>query len=80
MNRITGIWRDARENFGSGGPFLFGHFTIADAMYAPIVTRFVTYGVKVDPISETYMKTILALPAMKEWMKAASEEKEVIVH
>ncbi len=80
IDRITGIWEDARANYGKGGQFLFGHFTIADAMYAPVVTRFVTYGVKLDSISEAYMKSILALPAMQEWVKAASVEKEVIAH
>lgn len=77
---VATIWREAREQFGMGGPFLFGHFTIADAMYAPVVTRFVTYNVKVDPISQKYMDAILNLPAMKEWSAAAQKEIEVLHH
>ena len=80
IDRITSIWREAREKFGKSGPFLFGHFTIADAMYAPVVTRFVTYGIKVDPISKAFMDTILSLPAMKEWILAAQKEVEVLHH
>ena len=80
IDRVAEIWRDCRANYGKVGSFLFGHFTIADAMYAPVVTRFVTYGVEVDPVSGTYMKSILALSAMQEWIKAASAEKEVIAH
>lgn len=80
IDRVTAIWREARERFGSGGPFLFGHFTIADAMYAPIVIRFVTYDVQVDPISRTYMDAVLNLPAVKEWLSAAEKEVEVISH
>lgn len=78
INRITQIWNQCHERYGSIGPFLFGHFTIADAMYAPIISRFTTYEVKVDPISKAYMNTILNLPAMKEWYQAAREEKETI--
>lgn len=80
IDRITQIWREACEQFGKNGPFLFSHFTIADSMYAPVVTRFITYGVKVDPVSQKYMDTILDLPAMKEWISAAEKEVEVITH
>lgn len=71
--RVQEIWADALER--SGGPFLFGDFTIADAMYAPVVTRFVTYGVKVDAAVRAYMDRILALPAMAEWIRDARAEK-----
>lgn len=77
IDRITGIWREARNQFGTSGPFLFGHFTVADSMYAPVATRFATYNVKVDPISQKYMDAILNLPAMKEWSAAAQKEIEV---
>ncbi len=80
IDRITTIWREAREKFGKGGPFLFGYFTVADSMYAPIVMRFVTYGVKVDPVSKGFMDAILSLPAMKEWISAAEKEVEVLAH
>ena len=68
--RIQAIWADCRARFGAGGPFLFGHFTIADAMYAPVATRFRTYGVELNPTSEAYVEAIYALPAMQEWIAA----------
>ena len=79
INRIMEIWREPREKFGRSGPFLFGHFTSADAVYAPVVARFVTYGVQADPISTAFMDAILAQPAVKEWIAAAREEQEVVV-
>jgi|tagenome__1003787_1003787.scaffolds.fasta_scaffold20139078_1 glutathione S-transferase len=72
--RITAIWRDARSRFGAGGPFLFGAFSAADAMYAPVVTRFDTYSIPVDPVSRAYMDTILSLAAFREWREAALRE------
>lgn len=76
--RITTIWRECRTTYGSEGEFLFGHFTIADAMFAPVVTRFVTYGVQVNEISKQYMESILALEAMHIWSAAAQGEKETV--
>ncbi|SOD89892.1 glutathione S-transferase family protein [Caenispirillum bisanense] len=76
--RVQQIWRDTREEFGAGGPFLFGGFTAADAMYAPVVTRFKTYGVAVDAVSAEYMQAILDLPAMQEWYADAAAETWVI--
>ena len=74
--RIEALWADARARFGkpAGGPFLFGAFTIADAMFAPVVTRLETYGVAVSPESRAYMDAVLALPAMREWIAAAKAE------
>ncbi|MBY6265670.1 glutathione S-transferase family protein [Azospirillum sp. 412522] len=74
--RIEALWADARARFGSpaGGPFLFGAFTIADAMFAPVVTRLETYGVAVSPGSRAYMDAVLALPAMRDWVAAAKAE------
>jgi glutathione S-transferase len=64
--RVMAIWRERLA--ASGGPFLFGSaFTIADAMYAPVTTRFVTYGVDLDGPCRTYVDTIAALPAMRRW-------------
>ena len=77
--RVTAIWREARERFG-GGPFLFGTFSAADAMYAPVVTRLDTYAIPVDPVSRAYMDTILGLPAFREWLEAAFDEPWVIAH
>ena len=76
--RVTAIWRDCRERFGERGAFLFGGFTIADAMYAPIATRFRTYAVELDPVCQAYADTILALPSFLEWQAAAEEEPWVI--
>lgn len=65
--RIQEIWRECREMHAAKGPFLFGAFSIADAMYAPVVTRFMTYGVQSDAICQTYMDAVADLPAMREW-------------
>lgn len=78
IDRITAIWRECRQKFGNGGSLLFGEFTIADAMFAPVVTRFITYDVQLDSVSRAYAEKILALPAMQEWMKAAQAELETI--
>jgi glutathione S-transferase len=75
--RIQALWNDCRARFGQGGPFLFGHFTIADAFYAPVVTRFVTYEVELDAVSGAYRDTILELPALKTWTEAARSEPPV---
>src|SRR5690606_22518431 len=71
--RVMQIWRDCRAT-AVGGPFLFGAFTIADAMYAPVVTRFATYGVPLDPVCRAYADAIEALPAMRAWRAAAGSE------
>lgn len=76
--RITELWRDCRARFGAGGPMLFGRFSIADCMFAPVVTRFVTYGVALDPVCSAYRDAVMALPAMQEWIAAARSEAEVI--
>lgn len=78
IDRICAIWRDCRARFGTNGDMLFGRFSIADAMYAPVVNRFVTYGVDVDPVSAAYMQAIQALPALKQWIAEAHAETEVI--
>lgn len=78
IDRITTIWRDCRQNFGTGGEMLFGEFTIADAMFAPVVSRFTTYDVQLDPTSRAYAEAIWALPAMQEWAAAAQIEIEVL--
>ncbi len=82
IERITGLWRDSRKRFAGAAPkddgFLFGAFSAADAMYAPVVTRFQTYGVKVDSETEAYCAAVLAHPAMKEWAEAAKNEPWLI--
>lgn len=72
--RIEEMWRDARRRFGAAGPFLFGAFSAADAMYAPIASRFDTYQIEVSPETRAYMTTILAHPAVIEWRSAALRE------
>lgn len=72
--RIDALWRDARARFGGGGPFLFGAFSAADAMYAPVATRFDTYSVAVSPVSRAYMDAVLGLPAFQAWRAAALRE------
>jgi len=75
ITRILSLWRDTRGRYGAGGAFLFGGFTIADAMYAPVVTRFVTYDVAVDDEARAYMDAILALPPMQRWIAGAEAEE-----
>ncbi len=74
--RITAIWRECLE--ASGGPFLFGERGMADAMYAPVVTRFLTYHVELDEVCAAYCRRIMDLPEMQEWIAAAREEPEDI--
>lgn len=78
--RIQQMWSDCRQRFGKEGPFLFGRFSVADAMFAPVATRFWTYGVKLEPVCAAYVDTIMNLPAMKEWVEAARREPWVIVY
>jgi glutathione S-transferase len=73
--RIVAIWRQCREGFGQGGPFLFGHFTAADAMYAPVVTRFDTFGGELAPDIRAYVDAVLATSAMQEWYAQAAAEQ-----
>jgi glutathione S-transferase len=75
IDRVTTIWRESLA--GSGGPYLFGKEPcMADAMYAPVVTRFITYDVKLDPQCAGYCKAIMALPHMLEWLEGAKTEPD----
>ena len=74
--RIEALWTEARAR--SGGPFLFGAACAADAMYAPVVSRFHTYEIAVDEDSRAYMRAVMALPAWGEWEKAARQESWVL--
>jgi glutathione S-transferase len=76
--RIQDIWAQCRERYGKAGPFLFGAFGAADAMFAPVVHRFRTYEIAVNPQSRRYMDTMMALPAFQEWTKAGLAETLVI--
>jgi len=72
--RIVAIWESCRARFADGGPFLFGAFSIADAMFAPVVWRFVTYVVELPAASREWVDMMCALPAMQEWRAAALAE------
>jgi glutathione S-transferase len=74
IDRIVAIFEDCRSRLGAGGPFLFGGFTNADAMFAPVVTRFHSYGVALPSASQAYADAIRALPAMQEWASAGVAE------
>ncbi len=78
VRRIEAMWTECRTRYGEGGPFLFGHFTAADAMYAPVVSRFHTYAVDVGPAARSYMNSMMALPAWREWRDAALKEPWVL--
>ena len=78
ITRIQALWADTRARFGAAGPFLFGRFCAADAMYAPVVSRFHTYGVEVGGATRDYMRAITALPEWSEWREAARREPWVI--
>jgi glutathione S-transferase len=79
ISRIVAIWREARQRFGVTGPFLLGGFSIADAMYAPVASRFTTYRIDLaafgdEGSAEAYRRHMMALPAMADWQRAAAEE------
>lgn len=74
VRRIDEMWADCRRRFGSGGPWLFGDYSIADAMYSSVVLRFNTYGTELSPPSIEYLNTALADPALADWMRAAETE------
>jgi glutathione S-transferase len=77
IDRVTMIWRECLQRYG--GPYLFGQTpTVADAMYAPVCTRFATYDVKLDPASAAYRDLMLKFPAMVEWATAARSEPEEV--
>lgn len=76
ITRITTIWKQCLATHG--GPFLFGERTIADAMYAPVVTRFLTYDVKLDSVCDAYCRRVMAMPEMLQWCNAARSEASEI--
>jgi glutathione S-transferase len=76
--RVQQIWQECRERYGANGPFLFGGFGAADAMYAPVVHRFRTYAIEVTPQTRAYMETMMAQPAFQEWTQDGLAETLVI--
>ena len=78
IDRIMQLWAQARARFGGTGQFLFGEWCAADMMYAPVVTRFITYGVPVPSFALAYMKAVLSHPNVAEWIDKAQDEPWVI--
>ena len=78
IDRICRIWRYCRQAFGAGGQFLFGDFSIADAMFAPVACRFHSYRIAVDRVAQDYIEAIRILSAMQEWSAAAAAEPWVL--
>jgi glutathione S-transferase len=78
--RIQSIWSESRDRFGASGPFLYGAFGAADAMYAPVVSRFHTYAVEVGAVARAYMAAMMSLPAWIEWRDVARHETSVLPH
>jgi len=74
VERIDESWNDCRGRFGGGGPWLFGEYSVADAMYAPVVLRFNTYGARISQTARWYMASVLEDPALQEWLQAAKQE------
>jgi glutathione S-transferase len=78
IDRITTLWRECRERYGRRGDLLFGRFTIADAYYAPVVMRFMTFAPPLPAEAETYAHAVRGLPAVRTWMDAARQETATV--
>src|SRR3954469_25778757 len=78
IDRIVAIWAECRERFGHGGPLLFGRFGVADAYYAPVVMRFLTYEVKLPAAAQEYCEAVKSLAAVRDWMEGARRESEFV--
>jgi glutathione S-transferase len=78
LARIGVLWESCRERFGGGGDFLFGAFSAADAMFAPVVSRCRTYDVALSDVCQAYTDAVSNLPAMREWAAAAAAEPHAI--
>jgi len=76
--RVDSIWTNTRERFGAAGDFLFGEFSAADIMFAPVVGRFDTYDLPRSDVSQTYMDAVFNHPLMKEWLVGAAEEDMIV--
>lgn len=78
IDRVLLIWQTCRQQFGQDGEFLFGSFTIADAMFAPVVSRFITYDVPLSAVAQAYSQAIWQFPPLQDWLAAAALETETI--
>ncbi|MGB3532020.1 MAG: glutathione S-transferase family protein [Microcoleaceae cyanobacterium] len=76
IDRVMTLWRNCRQNYGASGQMLFGQFSIADAMFAPVVSRFISYDVKLGDVGQEYAEALWKLPAMQEWVEEAMQELE----
>jgi glutathione S-transferase len=76
--RIVALWSDCRNRYGAGGDLLFGHFTVADAYFAPVVMRFITYAVSLPAAARDYVEAVRKLPAVAAWMDAARRETQFV--
>jgi len=80
IDRVFDIWSDCSRRYGDSGPWLFGEFSIADAMYAPVVLRFRTYGINLPESARRFADRVLQSEAMQAWLLACETETEVIEH
>lgn len=80
IDRITTIWQEARDRYGAGGPFLFGAWSAADAVFTPVASRFRTYGIDLPASLEAYQTAVLETAAMRQWADLAAAERESIAH
>jgi glutathione S-transferase len=78
VRRVDAIFSACRRDFGDLGPWLFGDYSVADAMYAPVVLRFMTYGLPLEQMSRQYYETVLADPPLQEWIRAGEAETQVV--
>jgi len=78
VKRIEYLWSEARSRYGKGGDFLFGEFSAADAMYAPVVMRFKTYAVPIGPVATKYCEAMRASNGIRAWIEGALQEKEIV--
>ncbi len=78
VDRISWLWEKCRTDYGTGGDWLFGEFTIADAMFVPVALRFYGYNIALDHIQAQYVETVMAHPDIREWIQAGMQESEII--
>lgn len=78
IEQVDKLWSEACQRYSNEGPWLFGQFSLADVFYAPVVLRFVTYGIEVSEVSQRYMDAVMAHPAIGEWLQEALKETEIV--
>ena len=76
INRIQQIWSKCRQHYGQSGPWLFGEFSIADVVYAPVALRFVTYEISLEPEAQSFIDAVQALPSIQDWIRDSELEPE----